>query len=135
MFDWQMVTEIVKISSSLVSWRSTIVVDNTATGGGGTLLCEGDDHQGDRGVEQQVGDGHPVLQACPVADDEDIEVLDAAAESDENPEDEKAPVSHSRSNEQENGAEDAKEGVEDTVLDDGADADVFALAVLLVHEL
>merc|ERR1712141_425132 len=85
-----MVTEIVKISSSLVSWRGTIVVDNTAAGGA-TLLREGDDHQGDRGVEQQVGDGHPVLQACPVADDEDIEVLDAAAESDENPEDEKAP--------------------------------------------
>merc|ERR1719474_617499 len=135
MFDWQMVTEIVKISSSLVSWRSTIVVDNTAAGGGGALLREGDDHQGDGGVEEQVGDGHPVLQARPVADEEDVEVLDAAAESDDNPEDEKAPVSHSRSNEQENGAENAEEGVEDTVLDDGADADVFALAILLVHEL
>merc|ERR1719150_1545840 len=131
MYDWQMVT---KISSSLVSWRSTIVMDNTAAAGA-TLLCEGDDHQGDGGVEQQVGDGHPVLQARPVADDEDIEGLDAAAESDENPEDEKAPVSHSRSDKQENGAENAEEGVEDTVLDDGADADVFALAVLLVHEL
>jgi len=109
-------------------------VDNTAAGGA-ALLGEGDDHQGDGGVEDQVGDGHPVLQACPVADEEDVEVLDAAAESDENPEDEKAPVSHSRSDEQENGAEDAEEGVEDTVLDDGADADVFALAVLLVHEL
>merc|ERR1712109_216409 len=129
-----MVTEIVKISSSLVSWRSTIVVDNTAAGVA-ALLGEGDDHQGDGGVEDQVGDGHPVLQACPVADEEDVEVLDAAAESDENPEDEKASVSHSRSNEQENRVEDAKEGVEDTVLDDGADADVFALAVLLVHEL
>merc|ERR1719189_2894642 len=132
MFDWQMVTE---ISSSLVSWWSTIVVDNTAAGGGAALLGEGDDHQGDRGVEDQVGDGHPVLQACPVADDEDVEVLDAAAQSDENPEDEKAPVSHSRSDEQENGTENTEEGVEDTVLDDGADADVYALAVLLVHEL
>merc|ERR1719150_1295744 len=131
MYDWQMVT---KISSSLVSWRSTIVMDNTAAGGA-ALLGEGDDHQGDGGVEQQVGDGHPVLQARPVADEEDVEVLDAAAESDENPEDEKAPVSHSSSNEQEEGAEDSEEGVEDTVLDDGADADVFALAVLLVHEL
>merc|ERR1719150_3435031 len=84
MYDWQMVTE---ISSSLVSWRGTIVVDNTAAGGA-ALLREGDDHQGDRGVEDQVGDGHPVLQACPVADEEDVEVLDAAAESDENPEDE-----------------------------------------------
>merc|ERR1712109_248626 len=129
-----MVTEIVKISSSLVSWWSTIVVDNTAAGVA-ALLREGDDHQGDRGVEEQLGDGHPVLQACPVADDEDVEVLDAAAEGDENPEDEKAPVSHSRSNEQENGAENAEEGVEDTVLDDGADADVFALAILLVYEL
>merc|ERR1719150_763519 len=116
MYDWQMVTE---ISSSLVSWRSTIVVDNTATGGA-ALLGEGDDHQGDGGVEQQVGDGPPVLQACPVADEEYVEVLDAAAEGDENPEDEKAPVSHSRSDEQENGTEDAEEGVEDTVLDDGA---------------
>merc|ERR1719150_38392 len=122
MYDWQMVTE---ISSSLVSWWSTIVVDNTAAGGA-ALLREGDDHQGDRGVEQQVGDGHPVLQACPVADDEDVEVLDAAAKSDENPEDEKAPVSHSSSDEQEDGAENAEKGVEDTVLDDGADADVFA---------
>merc|ERR1719474_1833818 len=108
MFDWQMVTEIVKISSSLVSWRSTIVVDNTAAGGGGALLREGDDHQGDGGVEEQVGDGHPVLQARPVADEEDVEVLDAAAESDDNPEDEKAPVSHSCSDEQKNGAKDAK---------------------------
>merc|ERR1711978_500041 len=103
--------------------------------GGSALLGEGDDHQGDGGVEDEVGDGDPVLQARPVADEEDVEVLDAAAEGDENPEDEKAPVSHSRSNEQENGAEDAEEGVEDTILDDGADADVFALAVLLVHEL
>merc|ERR1711994_927774 len=134
MYDWQMVTEIVKDSSSLVSWWSAIVVDNTAAGGA-ALLREGDDHQGDRGVEQQVGDGHPVLQACPVADDEDVEVLDAAAKSDENPEDEKAPVSHSSSDEQEDGAENAEKGVEDTVLDDGADADVFALAVLLVYEL
>ena len=109
-------------------------MDNTAAGGA-ALLGEGDDHQGDDGVEDQVGDGHPVLQACPVADEEDVEVLDAAAESDENPEDKKAPVSHSRSDEQENRTEDAEEGVEDTVLDDGADADVFALAVLLVHEL
>merc|ERR1719189_3122615 len=116
MFDWQMVTE---ISSSLVSWWGTIVVDNTAAGGGAALLREGDDHQGDDGVEEQVGDGHPVLQACPVADEENVEVLDAAAEGDENPEDEKAPVSHSRSDEQENGTEDAEEGVEDTVLDDG----------------
>merc|ERR1719150_3663326 len=131
MYDWQMVT---KISSGLVSRWGTIVVDNTATGGA-ALLGEGDDHQGDGGVEDQVGDGHPVLQARPVADDEDVEVLDAAAKSDENPEDEKAPVSHSRSDEQENGAEDAEKGVEDAVLDDGADADVFALAVLLVHEL
>merc|ERR1719150_907251 len=131
MYDWQMVTE---ISSSLVSWWSTIVVDNTAAGGA-ALLREGDDHQGNGGVEDQVGDGHPVLQARPVADEEYVEVLDAAAESDENPEDEKAPVSHSRSDEQENGTEDPEEGVEDTVLDDGADADVFALAVLLVHEL
>merc|ERR1719150_3439867 len=131
MYDWQMVT---KISSSLVSWRGTIVVNNPAAGGA-ALLGEGDDHQGNDGVEDQVGDGHPVLQACPVADEEDVEVLDAAAKSDENPEDEKAPVSHSRSDEQENGAEDAEEGVEDTVLDDGADADVFALAILLVHEL
>merc|ERR1719150_2794972 len=131
MYDWQMVT---KISSSLVSWRSTIVVDNTAAGGA-ALLGEGDDHQGNDGVEDQVGDGHPVLQACPVADDEDVEVLDAAAKSDENPEDEKAPVSHSSSDEQEDGAENAEKGVEDTVLDDGADADVFALAVLLVYEL
>merc|ERR1712223_1452700 len=129
-----MVTEIVKISSSLVSWWSTIVVDNP-TVAGAALLGEGDDHQGDRGVEDQVGDGHPVLQACPVADEEDVKVLDAAAQSDENPKDEKAPVSHSRSDEQENGAENAEEGVEDTVLDDGADADVFALAIHLVHEL
>merc|ERR1711994_43324 len=134
MYDWQMVTEIVKDSSSLVSWRGTIVVDNPAAAGA-ALLGEGDDHQGDRGVEQQVGDGHPVLQACPVADEEYVEVLDAAAEGDENPEDEKAPVSHSRSNEQEDGTEDAEKGVEDAVLDDGTDADVFALAVLFVHEL
>merc|ERR1719150_3589031 len=103
MYDWQMVT---KVSSSLVSWRGTIVMDNTAAGGA-ALLGEGDDHQGDRGVEDQVGDGHPVLQACSVADEEDIEVLDAAAQSDENPEDEKAPVSHSRTDEQENGTENA----------------------------
>jgi len=37
-------------------------VDNTAAGGA-ALLGEGDDHQGDGGVEDQVRDGHPVLQA------------------------------------------------------------------------
>ena len=102
-------------------------MDNTAAGVA-ALLGEGDDHQGDRGVEDQVGDGHPVLQACPVADDEDVEVLDAAAEGDQDPEDEEAAMPHSRPDEEEDGAKDPKEGVEDTMLDDWPDADVFALA-------
>ena len=106
-----------------------------ATVAGAALLGEGDDHQGDAGVEGQVGDGHPVLQARPVADDEDVEVLDAAAEGDHDPEDEEAAMPQPRSDEEEDGAEDAKEGVEDAVLDDWTDADVLALAVLLVDKL
>merc|ERR1719167_1981648 len=61
--------------------RSTIVVDD-ATVAGAALLGEGDDHQGDDGVEGEVGDGHPVLQARPVAHDEDVEVLDARTDTD-----------------------------------------------------
>ena len=96
--------------------------------GGPALLGEGDDHQGDGGVEGEVGDGDPVLQARPVADEEDVEVLDAAAEGDQDPEDEEAAMPHSRPDEEEDGANDPKEGVEDTMLDDRSDADVFALA-------
>jgi len=106
-----------------------------ATVAGAALLGEGDDHQGDNGVEGEVGDGDPVLQARPVADDEGVEVLDAAAEGDHDPEDDEAAMPHPGSNEQENGAEDAKEGVEDAVLDDRTNADVFALAILLVDKL
>ena len=102
---------------------------------GATLLGEGDDHQGDDGVEGEVGDGHPVLQARPVAHNEDVEILDAAAKGDYDPEDEEAAMPHSSSDEEEDGAEDAKEGIEDAVLDDRTDADVLALAVLLVDKL
>ena len=102
-------------------------MDN-ATLGGPALLGEGDDHQGDGGVEGEVGDGDPVLQARPVADEEDVEVLDAAAEGDQDPEDEEAAMPHSRPDEEEDGAKDPKEGVEDTMLDDRPDANVFALA-------
>ena len=102
---------------------------------GAALLGEGDDHQGDDGVEGEVGDGHPVLQVRPIARNEDVEILDAAAEGDDNPEDEEAAMPQPCSNEEEDGAEDAKEGVEDAVLDDRTDADVLALAVLLVDKL
>ena len=109
-------------------------MDN-ATLSGPALLGEGDDHQGDGGVEGEVGDGHPVLQARPVAHNGVVEILDAAAEGDDNPEDEEAAMPHPCSDEEEDGAEDAKEGVEDAVLDDRTDADVLALAVLLVDKL
>merc|ERR1712203_58522 len=129
-----MVQRLYKISSSLISRWSTIVVDHP-TVAGATLLREGDDHQGDDGVEGEVGDGHPVLQVRPVAHNEDIEILDAAAESDDNPEDEEAAMPQPCSDEEEDGAEDAKESVEDAVLDDRTDADVLALAILLVDKL
>merc|ERR1719341_20759 len=115
------------------SW-STIVVDD-ATVAGAALLGEGDDHQGDAGVEGEVGDGHPVLQTRPVADDEYVEIFDAAAEGDHDPEDEEAAMPHPSSDEKEDGAEDAKKGIEDAVLDNRTDADVFALAILLVDKL
>ena len=102
---------------------------------GAALLGEGDDHQSDDGVEGEVGDGHPVLQVRPVARNEDIEILDATAKGDDNPEDEEAAMPQPRSDEEEDGAEDAKEGVEDAVLDDWTDADILALAVLLVDKL
>merc|ERR1712203_831699 len=129
-----MVQRLYKISSSLISWWSTIVVDHAAFAGA-ALLGEGDDHQGDDGVEGEVGDGHPVLQVRPVAHNEDIEILDAAAEGDDNPEEEEAAMPQPCSDEEEDRAEDAKEGVEDAVLDDRTDADVLALAVLLVDKL
>ena len=103
--------------------------------GGAAFLGEGDHHQGDDGIEGEVGDGHPVLQARPVTHDEDIEILDAAADGDDNPEDEEAAMPQPSSDEEEDGAEDAKEGVEDAVLDDRTDADVLALAILLVDKL
>jgi len=103
--------------------------------GGAAFLGEGDDNQGDDGIEGEVGDGHPVLQVCPVTHDEDIEILDAASDGDDNPEDEEAAMPQPSSDEEEDGAEDAKEGVEDAVLDDRTDADVLALAVLLVDKL
>ena len=106
-----------------------------ATVAGAALLGEGDDHQGDAGVEGEVGDGHPVLQARPVADDEYVEIFDAAAEGDHDPEDEEAAMPHPGSDEKEDGAEDAKECIEDAVLDDRTDADVFALTILLVDKL
>ena len=71
-----------------------------ATVAGAALLGEGDDHQGDDGVEGEVGDGHPVLQARPVAHDEDVEILDAAAKGDYDPEDEEAAMPHPSSNEE-----------------------------------
>merc|ERR1719499_1730192 len=91
------------------------------------ILGEGDDHQGDDGIEGEVGDGHPVLQARPVTHYEDIEILDAAADGDDNPKDEKAAMPQSSSDEEKDGAEDAKEGIEDAVLDDRTNADVLAL--------
>jgi len=103
--------------------------------GGATFLGEGDDHQGDDGVEGEVGDGHPIFQVRPVAHNEDIEILDTAPNGDDNPEDEEATMPQPSSDEEEDGAEDAKEGVEDAVLDDRTDADVLALAVLLVDKL
>ena len=106
-----------------------------ATVAGAALLGEGDDHQGDAGVEGQVGDGHPVLQTRPVADDEYVEIFDAAAEGDHDPEDEEAAMPHPGSDEKEDGAEDAKECIEDAVLDDRTDADVLALTILLVDKL
>merc|ERR1712020_340243 len=110
-----MVTEIVKDLISLISRRSIIVMGHPALGGA-AFLGEGNYHQGDDGIEGEVGDGHPVLQARPVTHDEGIEILDAAADGDDNP-------------------EDAKEGIEDAVLDDRTDADVLALAILLVDKL
>merc|ERR1712020_602357 len=84
-----MVTEIVKDLLSLISRRSIIVMGHPALGGA-AFLGEGDHHQGDDGIEGEVGDGHPVLQARPVTHDEDIEILDAATDGDDNPEDEEA---------------------------------------------
>ena len=94
------------------------------------LLHEADHGEGDGGVEDQVGDGDPVLQTRPVVHGHHHDVLDAAAGGDEDPKDKEAAVPQLRAEDEEEGADNAEEAVEDTVLNDGSDADILALALV-----
>jgi len=96
---------------------------------------EGEDDEEDGDVEDKVGDGDPVLQRGPVMGDHNPYVLQAGENRDNHPSHKEALVPSISPNNEEEGAENPKEGVENAVLDDRTDADVLALAVLLVDKL
>jgi len=90
------------------------------------LRHEGEDDEEDRNVEDEVGDGDPVLQRGPVMGHHNPHVFEAGEHCDNHPSDKEALVSSVAPNDEKEGAEDPEKGVKDGVLDEGADADVFA---------
>ena len=91
---------------------------------------EGEDDEEDGDVEDKVGDGDPVLQRGPVVGDHNPHILQAGEHRDNHPGDEEAIVPSVASDNQKQSTEDPKEGVKDGVLDERADADVFAFALI-----
>ena len=91
---------------------------------------EGEDDEEDGDVEDKVGDGDPVLERGPVMGDHNPHVLQAGENRDNHPSHKEALVPSISPNNKEESAEDPKEGVENGVLDERADADVFAFTFI-----
>ena len=86
---------------------------------GGDLGQEGDDDEEDEGVEEEVGDGDPVLQRAPVVGDEHPDVLGAGEQGGDQPGEDEAGAAGVAAEDQQQRAHHAEQGVKHGVLDEG----------------
>ena len=84
---------------------------------GGDLGQEGDDDEEDEGVEEEVGDGDPVLQRAPVVGDEHPDVLGAGEQGGDQPGEDEAGAAGVAAEDQKQRAHHAEQGVKHRVLD------------------
>ena len=91
---------------------------------------EGEDDEEDGDVEDKVGDGDPVLERGPVMGDHNPHVLQAGENCDNHPSHKETLVPRIAPNNEKKSAENPKEGVENRVLDQGADANIFAFTFI-----